>query len=110
MPSTLLRALIVDDEEPARENLRLMLEDLCPEVQVVGTADGQASARRMIGELDPEVIFLDIRMPSGTEARSACGSGGVEGADRIRYRVQGLCGTGLPHACGGLSLETHRPG
>ena len=67
MPSTLLRALIVDDEEPARENLRLMLEDLCPEVQVVGTADGQASARRMIGELDPEVIFLDIRMPSGTE-------------------------------------------
>ena len=62
-----LRALIVDDEEPARENLRLMLEDLCPEIQVVGTADGQTSAKRMIAELDPDVIFLDIRMPSGTE-------------------------------------------
>ena len=39
-----LRALIVDDEPDARENLRIMLEDNCPEVQVVaqaGSAEGQ---------------------------------------------------------------------
>lgn len=67
MGSRQVRALIVDDEEPARENLRLMLEDLCPDVVVTGTADGPAKARERIAQLDPELIFLDIRMPSGTE-------------------------------------------
>ncbi|MBK6627079.1 MAG: response regulator transcription factor [Flavobacteriales bacterium] len=67
MGSRQVRALIVDDEEPARENLRLMLEDLCPEVVVAGTADGPAKARERIAELDPDLLFLDIRMPSGTE-------------------------------------------
>lgn len=62
-----LHALIVDDEEPARENLRLMLEDHCPGVEVVGVADGPATARERIGALDPDLLFLDIRMPSGTE-------------------------------------------
>jgi len=62
-----LRALLVDDEELARENLRMMLADECPEVQVVGTADGAQSARERIAELDPDLLFLDIRMPSGTE-------------------------------------------
>ena len=67
MAADRIRALIVDDEEPARENLRFMLEDLCPEVAVAGTADGAEAARRLIGELGPELVFLDIRMPSGTE-------------------------------------------
>ena len=67
MANERIRALIVDDEEPARENLRFMLEDLCPEVNVSGMADGASSARRLIEELDPELVFLDIRMPSGTE-------------------------------------------
>lgn len=62
-----LRALIVDDEEPARENLRIMLADECPEVDVVATADGLAAARARIAEHDPDLLFLDIRMPSGTE-------------------------------------------
>ncbi|MCB9168921.1 MAG: response regulator transcription factor [Flavobacteriales bacterium] len=67
MVDTKVRALIIDDEEPARENLRLMLEDGCPEVEVVGTADGAATGRKRIAELDPDLLFLDIRMPSGTE-------------------------------------------
>jgi two-component system, LytTR family, response regulator len=67
MGSQRMRALLVDDEELARENLRLMLEDECPEVEVVGTADGVNAARRSITELDPDLVFLDIRMPSGTE-------------------------------------------
>ena len=62
-----LRALLVDDEELARENLRLLLADGCPEVDVVGIADGLNSARQRIAELDPDILFLDIRMPSGTE-------------------------------------------
>ena len=62
-----MRALIVDDEELARENLRMMLADECPQVQVVGTADGPATARALITELDPDLLLLDIRMPSGAE-------------------------------------------
>ncbi|HEY0977279.1 MAG TPA: LytTR family DNA-binding domain-containing protein [Flavobacteriales bacterium] len=62
-----LRALLVDDEELARENLRFMLEDECPEVQVIGTADGLQPALERIAELDPDLLFLDIRMPSGHE-------------------------------------------
>lgn len=67
MASVRLRALLVDDEELARENLHIMLADECPDVEVVGTADGLASARQRIAELDPDLVFLDIRMPSGTE-------------------------------------------
>ena len=67
MDGTVLRALLVDDEELARENLRMMLADDCPEIQVVGTADGVNSARQSIAALDPDLVFLDIRMPSGTE-------------------------------------------
>lgn len=59
--------MLVDDEELARENLRMMLADACPEVEVVGTADGALAAQRLIYERDPDLVFLDIRMPSGTE-------------------------------------------
>ena len=62
-----LRAIIVDDEEPARENLKILLQDFCPEIKVLGLAENITSARKMIEEQKPEVIFLDIRMPSGLE-------------------------------------------
>jgi two-component system LytT family response regulator len=67
MSAAAIRALIVDDEELARENLRLMLADECPEVQVVGPADGVLGAREAITRLDPDLLLLDIRMPSGAE-------------------------------------------
>lgn len=58
-----IRALIVDDEADARENLRLMLEDQCPEVEVAGMAASANEARQLIGEVAPQVLFLDIKMP-----------------------------------------------
>jgi len=62
-----LRTLIVDDEEPARENLKLLLTENCPEIEVIGLADSVETAQQLIKELSPQVIFLDICMPSGTE-------------------------------------------
>lgn len=62
-----LRTLIVDDEEPARENLRILLSEHCPEIEVIGLADSVQSAQKSIRELAPQVVFLDISMPSGTE-------------------------------------------
>lgn len=62
-----IRALIVDDELHARENLRFLIEDSSPEIEVVGTADGVPTAAKLFQELKPDLIFLDIRMPSGAE-------------------------------------------
>jgi two-component system LytT family response regulator len=67
VPETKITAMIVDDEMPARENLKLMLEAHCPEVEVIALADGVASAKRFFAERRPELLFLDIRMPSGAE-------------------------------------------
>ncbi len=62
-----LTALIVDDEVHARGNLQMMLGDYCPEIQVLDTAGSANEAKEKIRELKPQVVFLDIRMPSGSE-------------------------------------------
>lgn len=58
-----LKAIIVDDEEFARENLRMMVEDFCEDVQIVGTASSAVQARQLIEENNPDLVFLDIMMP-----------------------------------------------
>ena len=62
-----LKALLVDDEFHARENLRMLLNEHCPEIQVAGDASGVKDALSKVTELTPDVVFLDIRMPSGAE-------------------------------------------
>lgn len=62
-----LSALIVDDEFHARENLHMLLDEFCPSIQVVDTAGNITEAREKILRLKPQVVFLDIRMPSGAE-------------------------------------------
>ncbi len=62
-----LRAVIVDDEELARMNLSMMLETYCPEIDVIGDADNKEDAKALIESSKPDVVFLDIRMPSGSE-------------------------------------------
>ncbi len=62
-----LKALIVDDEELARKNLAILLDDFCPDVEVVGDASNINSAKEKIESLNPDVVFLDIRMPRGAE-------------------------------------------
>jgi len=62
-----LRAIVVDDEEFARKNLCMLLEDYCPEIEVIGEASRKDQAKAIIKSSDPDVLFLDIRMPSGAE-------------------------------------------
>ena len=57
-----MRALIVDDEAPARHKLRRMLGAF-PDVDIVGEASGGAEALQLAAQLDPDVIFLDVQMP-----------------------------------------------
>ncbi len=62
-----LKALIVDDELHARENLKFLLENFCPEIEIAGMANGVETALEQVALLEPQVVFLDIRMSSGTE-------------------------------------------
>lgn len=62
-----LRALVVDDEEFARKNLVMLLEEYCPEIEVIGEAERKEQARAIIEASKPDVVFLDIRMPSNAE-------------------------------------------
>jgi two-component system LytT family response regulator len=57
-----ISALIVDDEKPARQRLRDLL-DKQPEVAVVGECASGAEAVRLILESETELLFLDIQMP-----------------------------------------------
>jgi DNA-binding LytR/AlgR family response regulator len=57
-----LRALVVDDEPLARDELVFLLAEVGG-VEVVGQADSASRALAMIGELDPDVVFADLRMP-----------------------------------------------
>jgi len=59
-----LQSIIIDDEEFARENLRMLIEEYCPDVHLVGAASSAKEARTMIEETNPDLVFLDIMMPS----------------------------------------------
>jgi two-component system LytT family response regulator len=62
-----IRTLVVDDELLARENLKILLSDYCEGIEVIGEADSLESATEAIKKHSPDLIFLDIRMPSGVE-------------------------------------------
>lgn len=61
-----MKAVIIDDEHDARVNLAKFLELYCPEVDVYDTADNLASATELLAESNPDLVFLDIRMPDGS--------------------------------------------
>ena len=58
----MIRVLIVDDEPPARQNLRVLLARQ-PDVEVVAEAGSGTRAIRAIEEHDPDLVFLDVQMP-----------------------------------------------
>ncbi len=60
-----MKALIVDDEALAREELRRLLAEF-PEVEIVGEAAHLEEAQELIAELRPELLFLDVEMPCGS--------------------------------------------
>lgn len=57
-----MKALIVDDERLARKELMSLLAKH-PEVEVVGEAANADDAEKMVAELRPDLLFLDINMP-----------------------------------------------
>lgn len=60
-----MTALIVDDERLARSEMRRLLA-AHPDIEVVGEARNAEEALQLAGELEPELLFLDIQMPGQT--------------------------------------------
>jgi two-component system LytT family response regulator len=58
----MIRAVIIDDEQPARELIKVYLKDY-PEITLVGEAVNGFEGAKLINELSPDLVFLDIQMP-----------------------------------------------
>ncbi len=78
-PTDTLTALIADDEEGPRAQLRAALQKTWPGLQVVAECEHGVDAWDAFLEHEPAVCFLDIRMP---------GLSGIEVAQRIGGRAQ----------------------
>jgi DNA-binding LytR/AlgR family response regulator len=72
-------AMIVDDEPPMREQLRRRLQEVWPALQIVAEAGSGAAAIEQAGALQPDIVFLDIRMP---------GQNGIEAAQTLAQQAQ----------------------
>ena len=59
------KAVIIDDERLARNELKKLLQDF-PEVEIVGEAANANEGIEKIEDLSPDLIFLDIQMPGKT--------------------------------------------
>jgi two-component system, LytTR family, response regulator len=72
-----MKAIIIDDERLARNELKRLLEEF-PKVTVIGEAANAEEAIPMIEELQPDLLFLDIQMP---------GKNGFELLDTLEDKV-----------------------
>lgn len=81
----MIRAIIVDDELAARENLRLLIAENCEDVHVVAEARNVPEAEEVITKHQPDVVFLDVDMP---------GQSGFDLLDRISTNPKVIFTTG----------------
>jgi two-component system LytT family response regulator len=70
----MIRTLLVDDEQPARERLRQLLSAHA-DVEIVGEAEDGVQAAEQIAALAPDLVLLDIQMPgaSGLDVAASLG-------------------------------------
>jgi two-component system, LytTR family, response regulator len=59
-----ITAILVDDEESARDVLQNLLLRFCPEVDLIARCENVKQAVEVIGLEQPELVFLDIEMPN----------------------------------------------
>lgn len=63
----MIRTLIIDDEAYARELLKQQLGEYCPDlIDVVGIAGSAIEGLKLINQLQPQLVFLDVEMPMGS--------------------------------------------
>ncbi len=75
IPSKGIRVVIADDHPVVRKGLRMTLEEFGAEIELVGEAADGTAAVRLVEEVQPDVVLLDIRMP---------GMDGLEALEQMR--------------------------
>lgn len=60
-----IKVIIIDDHPIVRQGVRSLLSN-CPDIDLCGDADNAAQGLRLVNELQPNVVLLDIRMPGGS--------------------------------------------
>ncbi len=58
-----MKAIIIEDEKKARQLLRLLLNEHCPQVEVVDDCEDLPSGVKSIKKNNPDIVFLDIELP-----------------------------------------------
>jgi two-component system LytT family response regulator len=61
-----LTAAIVDDVAQARATLKEDLAAYCPNIEIIGEADGVVTGSKLLNKIKPDVVFLDIQLQDGT--------------------------------------------
>ena len=62
----MIKTIIIDDEINARIVIAELLENYCKNISLIGQADSVESGLKVIRELKPELVFLDIKLTDGT--------------------------------------------
>jgi two-component system LytT family response regulator len=62
----MLKTILVDDEQMAIQSLQLILKEFCPDIELSGSARSPIEAVKLINQIHPDLVFLDIEMPNGT--------------------------------------------
>jgi len=61
-----MKIVIIDDEKNARDSVRLMLERISSELEVIGEAESVSESLLVLNDLKPDTILLDIELLDGT--------------------------------------------
>ncbi|MCR9287610.1 MAG: LytTR family DNA-binding domain-containing protein [Bacteroidetes bacterium] len=59
-------AIIIDDVAQARQTLKEDIEIYCPNIEIVGEAEGVVSGAKLLRKINADVVFLDIQMNDGS--------------------------------------------
>ena len=117
-----IKVLLVDDQDLFREGVRVII-DAQEGMGVVGTAGDGVEAVRLVDELAPDVVLMDIRMPEmdGVEAtrqlfapdrvarRAATGAAPVRVVVLTTFNLDDRAATAIRHGASGFLLKDTTP-
>jgi len=62
----MLKSIIIDDEYDAVNFIESLITEYCPEIEVIGKAHSAREGIKVIRDMNPDLVFLDVEMPHGS--------------------------------------------